>query len=51
MLAKVVSDHQTDWDYHLPQLLFAYRIATHETTGFTLFTLHLVVPPFFYLKL
>ena len=37
MLAKVVSDHQTDWDYHLPQLLFAYRTAIHETTGFTPF--------------
>ena len=24
MLAKVVSDHQTDWDTHLPQGLFAY---------------------------
>ena len=37
MLAKVVSDHQTDWDYHLPQLLFAYRTTIHETTGFTPF--------------
>ena len=37
MLAKVVSDHQTDWDYHLPQLLFAYRTAIHDTTGFTPF--------------
>lgn len=37
MLAKVVSDHQTDWDYHLPQLLFAHRTAIHETTGFTPF--------------
>ena len=37
MLAKVVSEHQTDWDYHLPQLLFAYRTAIHDTTGFTPF--------------
>ena len=37
MLAKVVSDHQTDWDYHLPQVLFAYRTAIHDTTGFTSF--------------
>ena len=37
MLAKVVSDHQTDWDYHLLQLLFAYRTAIHDTTGFTPF--------------
>ena len=27
MLAKVVSEHQTNWDYHLPQVLFAYRTA------------------------
>ena len=37
MLAKVVSEHQTDWDYHLPQVLFAYRTAIHDTTGFTPF--------------
>ena len=39
MLAKVVSDHQTDWDYHLPHVLFAYRTAIHDTTGFTPFHL------------
>ena len=37
MLAKVVSDHQTDWDHHLPQVLLAYRTAIHDTTGFTPF--------------
>ena len=37
MLAKVVSDHQRDWDNHLPRLLFAYRTAIHETTGFSPF--------------
>ena len=37
MLAKVVSKHQTDWDYPLPQVLFAYRTAIHDTTGFTPF--------------
>ena len=37
MLAKVVSDHQTDWDTHLPQVLFAYRTSIHDTTGFTPF--------------
>ena len=37
MLAKVVSEHQTDWDYHLPQVLFGYRTAIHNTTGFTPF--------------
>jgi len=35
MLAKVVSNHQWDWDIHLPRLLFACRTALHETTGFT----------------
>ena len=39
ILAKVVSDHQTDWDYHLPHVLFAYRTAIHDTTGFTPFHL------------
>ena len=39
MLAKVVSDHQTDWDYHLPHVLLAYRTAIHDTTGFTPFHL------------
>ena len=37
MLTKVVSEHQTDWDYHLLQVLFAYRIAIHNITGFTPF--------------
>ena len=37
MLAEVVSDHQTDWDHHLPKVLFAYRTAIHDTTGFTPF--------------
>ena len=37
MLAKVISDHQLDWDTHLPRVLFAYRTAIHETTGFTPF--------------
>ena len=37
MLAKVVSEHQTDWDYHLLQVLFAYRTAIHNITGFTPF--------------
>ena len=37
MLAKVVSDHQTDWDNRLPQVLFTYRTAIHDTKGFTPF--------------
>ena len=34
MLAKVVDDNQQDWDKHLPQAMFAYRTAIHETTGY-----------------
>ena len=37
MLAKVVSDHQRYWDTHLPRVLFAYRTAIHESTGFSPF--------------
>ena len=38
MLSKVISDHQRDWDDHLQKVLFAYRTAIHESTGFTPFT-------------
>jgi len=34
MLSMVVNDHQTDWDVHLPKVLFAYRTAIHDATGF-----------------
>ena len=37
MIAKTVSEHQQDWDQHIPKLLFAYRIAIHEATGYTPF--------------
>ena len=37
MLAKVVSDHQTDWDHHLPKVLFVYR-------DLLLSTSHLAIP-------
>jgi len=37
MLAKTVSEHQQDWDQHIPKLLFAYRTAIHEATGYTPF--------------
>ena len=37
MLAKVVSNHKTDWDTHLPQILFAYRTSIYDTTGFAPF--------------
>ncbi|KAH9118625.1 hypothetical protein LEN26_011998, partial [Aphanomyces euteiches] len=33
MLKIFVNDHQTDWDTYLPRLLFAYRMAHHETLG------------------
>ena len=35
MLSKIVLSHQRDWDCHLSQVLFAYRTAIHEVTGFT----------------
>ena len=34
-LAKFVSDHQRDWDHHLPLLMMAYRTSVHDTTGET----------------
>ena len=37
MLSKVVSDHQKDWNDHLQTVLFAYRTAIHESTGYTPF--------------
>ena len=38
MLSKVISDHQRDWDDYLQKVLFAYRTAIHESTGFAPFT-------------
>ena len=32
-LATVVSQHQRDWDDHVPLVLLAYRTAVHESTG------------------
>jgi len=32
MLAKSVNKYGHDWDAHLPYLLFAYRVAVHEST-------------------
>ena len=37
MLSKVVAEHQKDWDEHLQTVLFAYRTAVHDSTGFTPF--------------
>ena len=34
-LAKVVAEHQRDWDRHLPLFLLAYRSAVHESTQHT----------------
>jgi len=30
-LAKFVSDHQRDWDHHLPLLMMAYCTSDHDT--------------------
>ena len=35
MLSAYVSEHQRDWDMHLPYVMMAYRSAEHETTGQT----------------
>uniref|UniRef100_A0A0A9VSQ4 Integrase catalytic domain-containing protein n=1 Tax=Lygus hesperus TaxID=30085 RepID=A0A0A9VSQ4_LYGHE len=35
LLAKMVSDHQRDWDQHLPIALMAYRATNHASTGFS----------------
>lgn len=37
MLAKIVSENQSDWDQHLSKALFAYRTSIHEATGYTPF--------------
>jgi hypothetical protein len=35
MLSAYVSDHQRDWDSHLPYVMMAYRSAEHERTTLT----------------
>ena len=37
MLAKVIADHQRDWDEHIQIALFAYRTAIHDSKGYTPF--------------
>ena len=34
-MAKVINENQRNWDAHLPNVLFAYRTALHETMKFT----------------
>ena len=34
-LAKLFSDHQRDWDHHLPLLMMVYRTLVHDPTGET----------------
>lgn len=36
-LMKVVNDTQSDWDDHLPAVLFAYRTSIQKTTKLTPF--------------
>ena len=35
MLAQYVSANQKDWDVWIPSVLFAYRTAVHDSTGFS----------------
>lgn len=34
-IAKLVSDHQKDWDLQIPLFLLAYRAAEHVSTGYS----------------
>ncbi|XP_064383396.1 uncharacterized protein LOC135332020 [Halichondria panicea] len=38
-LLKYVNDSQTDWDYHLPAILFAYRTSKQKATKYSPFEL------------
>ena len=35
ILAKMVGEHQDDWDKHLQKAVFAYRTSLHEFTGYS----------------
>jgi len=35
ILAKTVSEHQRDWDTHLPYAMAAYRATQHDATGYS----------------
>ena len=39
MLKCYAQEEPTDWDRHIPYVLFAYREAPHETTGYSPFEL------------
>jgi hypothetical protein len=39
LLTKLVNDNRTDWNEHLPTVLFSYRIAFKVSTGYTPFQL------------
>ena len=41
-LSMFVSSNQKDWDQHLPQVLFAYRVSPNATTGESPFYLFMV---------
>ena len=45
MLAKLVKENQKDWDLHIPRVLFAYRTALHESTGYTPYRVNFGRPP------
>ena len=37
ILSNVVAENQRDWDCHIPKVLFAYRMAFHESSGYSPF--------------
>ena len=39
MLKCYAQEEPTDWDRHIPYVLFAYRESPHETTGYSPFEL------------
>lgn len=36
-LSKLVNEEQNDWDVHLETILFAYRVSTQKSTGYSPF--------------
>ena len=37
MVSKLVNKNQKEWDLHILKVLFAYRTALHESTGYSPF--------------